>query len=60
MPNYRIYNTTDGRHIGHEFNADTGEFTLPNGYTMKPTEVNDTERGKRFVNSNYVIDAEPI
>lgn len=58
MPRYRIKNTTDGKNIGHSFEDSDTQITMPNGYVMAVDEVIEIEGGKRFINANYIVDAE--
>jgi hypothetical protein len=60
MPNYQIFWTTDGKNIGYTFESSNVSFTLPNGFVMNVENVYTTENGKRFANSNYIIDAKPV
>lgn len=58
MPRYRIKNTTDGKNIGHAFEDSDTQIIMPNGYIMAVDEVIEIEGGKRFINANYIVDAE--
>lgn len=58
MPRYRIKNTTDGKNLGHDFDDSSAQIIMPNGYVMAVDEVIEIEGGKRFVNANYIVDAE--
>lgn len=61
MSTMKIFNTTDGHHVGFEFDGDAEVITLPNGAEIfVEARVQIHNGGTRFVNSNYIIDASEI
>lgn len=61
MPSFRIYWTTDQRHIGLVFDPDSGHIQMPNGYVMPIESVlKISDSTMRFVSSSYIVDAEAL
>jgi len=61
MSTMKIVNTTDGHHVGFEFDGDAEFITLPNGASIFIEERVPLSGGStRFVNSSYIIEASEI
>lgn len=57
MSTMKIVATTDGRFTGHEFDSEDNPIHLTEDILISVEKVIDLTGGKRFSNSNYVIDA---
>lgn len=56
----QIIDTTDGQFIGFQFDSEQKNIHLPGGSIVAVERVIDMPGRKRFVNSNYIIDAEVV
>ena len=54
-----IINTTDGYHLGFEFESEDPYVILPNDSVIFFERKVDLTYGTRFINSNYIIEAIP-
>lgn len=54
----RIIDTTDGQFIGATFNASDNPIALRGKVFISVERIEEHETHHRFINSNYIIDAE--
>lgn len=58
MKTLRVTSTTDGYHLGVEFNSEDYPIILSTNFSFYYNKTTVTSDGLRFISSNYVIDTE--